>query len=91
MQMHLWSPIPVERTTESKNGKNRAHLTPDGIYKEEQMEGEMTSPCESPAVMAIRELYCSPIRPGVVNVLYDEPGTGKSMAGIAVLEDYCTT
>jgi hypothetical protein len=69
--------------------EERAQLIHGGAYQEEKKEGKAASlPCESPVVQAVRSLYSNPIRPGVVNVLYDEPGTGKSTAGIAILEDY---
>lgn len=68
--------------------EERAHLTLGGVYKEEKKEGNTSLPCESSALQAVRNLYSNPILPGVVNVLYDTPGSGKSMAGIGVLEEY---
>ena len=68
--------------------KDRARLTLGGVYSEAKKEGNTSLPCESSALQAVRNLYSDPIRPGVVNVLYDTPGTGKSMAGIGVFEEY---
>lgn len=69
----------------------RACLSPSTSFEvtglEDEYEGKKAVE-ESPAVQAIQRLYEHPIREGVVNVLYDEPGTGKSMAGISVLRDF---
>lgn len=68
--------------------EKRIVVSPGGAYKGSKIQGVSSLPCESPGVRAIQSLYTSPIRRGVVNVLYDEPGTGKSMAGMAVLNDF---
>ena len=68
--------------------KLRAHFIFGGTYNKNQTESKSTLLCKAPAVMAIPELISSPIKQGVVNVLYDESGTEKIMASIAVLEDY---
>jgi hypothetical protein len=66
----------------------RAVMFPWGVYEGTKTKGVATIPCESTSVQAIQSLYEFPIRRGVVNVLYDLPGTGKSMGAIAVLQDY---
>ena len=66
----------------------RAVLFPWGAYQGTKTKGVATIPCESTSVQVIQSLYEFPIRRGVVNVLYDLPGTGKSMGAIAVLQDY---
>lgn len=66
----------------------RAVLFPWGVYQGTKTKGVATLPCESTSVQAIQSLYVSPIRRGVVNVLYDLPGTGKSMGAIAVFQNY---
>lgn len=68
--------------------EKRTVLSTGGAFKWTKIQGISSLPCESPGVRAIQSLYSSPIRRGVINVLYDEPGTGKSMAGMAVLNDF---
>ena len=69
---------------------DRAYLCPstpcDGSMSREKSKERAA--VESSAVRAIQSLFENPVRKGVVNVLFDEPGTGKSMAGISVLSDY---
>jgi hypothetical protein len=47
-------------------------------------------PAQSPAVDALLNLYGEPANTGVVYVLYDKSGTGKSSAGIALLKHFHT-
>ena len=75
-----------ERIVKWKN--ERAYLTPGGAFKAERVQGKLPLPCESPAVQAFRRLYAESVEPGVVHVVFDAPGTGKSMGGVALLEDY---
>ena len=69
---------------------DRAYLCPstpyDGSMSKEKSRKK--DAVESSAVRAIQSLFENPVRKGVVNVLFDEPGSGKSMAGISVLSDY---
>lgn len=69
---------------------DRAYLSPstpfDGAIAIEKSKEK--DAVESSAVRAIQSLFENPIRKGVVNVLFDEPGTGKSMAGISFFSDY---
>jgi hypothetical protein len=70
---------------------NRTYLSPSTPFEGTGLEDEYEDKEaveESPAVQAIQRLYEHPIREGVVNVLHDEPGSGKSMAGISVLRDF---
>eukprot|EP00977_Amphora_coffeiformis_P002790 scaffold528_cov165-Amphora_coffeaeformis.AAC.2 len=80
-------PRPGVRKTPRLERKAR-YSVPRGTYKGTKIQGISSLPCESPGVRAIQSLHTCPIRRGVVNVLYDQPGTGISMAGMAVLNDF---
>mmetsp|Transcript_787 Transcript_787/g.2296 ORF Transcript_787/g.2296 Transcript_787/m.2296 type:complete len:340 (-) Transcript_787:1611-2630(-) len=70
----------------------RAHLYPSLLFEmiesEDDEHKKSKDAVESDAVQAIKDLYREDVKKGVVNVLYDLPGTGKSMAGLSLLDDF---
>ena len=56
---------------------DRAYLCPSTPCDGSKEKSKEKDAVESSAVGAIQSLFENPVRKGVVNVLFDEPGTGK--------------
>ncbi|KAL3902420.1 MAG: hypothetical protein SGARI_005844 [Bacillariaceae sp.] len=79
-----------DKVTELKS--KRAHLYPSMLFEtidwDDDEYKKSKDAVESSAVQAIKGLYREDVKKGIVNVLYDLPGTGKSMAGLSLLDDF---
>eukprot|EP00977_Amphora_coffeiformis_P016225 scaffold4957_cov152-Amphora_coffeaeformis.AAC.5 len=68
--------------------ESRAHVFPGVEYTTKSSTSLSKDPVGSPLVNAFQNLYGDIIHQGVINVLFDGEGNGKSAAGLSILQNY---